>query len=1371
MKNKFTKVISFIMSAVMTVSTLTTLASSAEMGYETDEGNRASTPASLNDDVLFGSLKFTETDKSVEVENQPQNPDYTIYRVKHDRKTSNVEVNYHAVEDCILFVGIYNDDGTQLHTSITQELTASDDGDVELIIPDVLPDHYLVKAFLVGKMMQDPLSKPAFYNKETKVMQDILSTTTEDFEEDDTVINLDKDKDNNFFVLQDDIIEVKTAGIYIETDDNGCFKFKKCNEISALKKGDKAVVYTEQGIISFIVEKSESNGDTIIITPDSDADVGEIFKFIKIDTMETAEYEAVKEETDDKTSNQPEPKSAPQDFNVPYPESPKALKKYDLPDISVNLEYEIPNGKNEDLNDTDDLVETDIAATLKIGLTLDVEVYYDISDLYFGFDCTFRKNLDIECKAECKLNAVKFKPKKFSPYSNANFSIPIFGNSIVGITLNPEIYITVSGSAIIKFEAEETIECDTKNGLTHTKKEPIFKELEADVTVDIRFNAAVKIMIVSFDVFTVNLYGGIRFEAKISKSFEKAKNYERHDCSLCVDFDISLYFGISAEAKALWKNWSWPIAEVPINLGKFYWSSDIGWGKGKCKNYSHRIKLKIYDIDTEEPLEGFKVYHQTDNGLDSQIIDTTGSNGEIEVWVNDKYLKDYSYVVTAKKGTYKQSVPVGLLWHRKEEGIQSFNIPIYIPKPNSSSDNEDKKKAEINDITVSYGGKSDVVKSGRLPIEYGEETLFEKPYNGPFTYYSVHENGDCYFWGDGYLQIPDLSKYGAKKAIVIDPNVKMCSDDQTTKYGECEGSWESIDLSIMNFERIPDIFFINLTELKDINLPSGIKTIGRFAFCNCWNLEHINLPDTVERIEISAFDGATGLKSFTCPKNLKVIEHYAFHICKNLTEIKFNYGLEHIGWRAFSSSGLQSVNIPASVKEIGTEAFATNDLKVVTINGDFDVITAYNLGQVKYEVIDVDIDIKSDDKNDTAHIFNSTNMEKIVLNTGVTKIYPGLFIYSSKLKELKLPKTLKYIGAYAFQNTGLTSIEIPDNVVFIGREAFEGAKKLTSVKLPDSPIEVGAEAFAYSKLVSVDIPEKVKSLGYNAFYCTDTLKEFIVRNPQIITNVTNPKYVFNEKKNTYRNEIMYVIPRKDETKLKLTVYGYEGTEAELLANKTNNRFISLNASPTDTSLTTTTTTKTSNIKTTTTTTTTTAATTVVSTVVGANKDCVFIAVKDAATVVSDAITLLDSDNVAYFDQQTADDKGNVSFTFIPDKFTKWTYIFISEVDHLKIYRTVDTPDSDPKTEKFYVADPNVKIYGDTNADGEFDLSDTVMIMQSLANPDKYGINGTDDTHITLQGLTNGDVYDPGSGITMMDALCIQNYLLGNIKSLPVYLNT
>ncbi|MCM1007763.1 MAG: right-handed parallel beta-helix repeat-containing protein [Ruminococcus flavefaciens] len=84
------------------------------------------------------------------------------------------------------------------------------------------------------------------------------------------------------------------------------------------------------------------------------------------------------------------------------------------------------------------------------------------------------------------------------------------------------------------------------------------------------------------------------------------------------------------------------------------------------------------------------------------------------------------------------------------------------------------------------------------------------------------------------------------------------------------------------------------------------------------------------------------------------------------------------------------------------------------------------------------------------------------------------------------------------------------------------------------------------------------------------------------------------------------------------------------------------------------------------------------------------------------------------------------------------------------------------------SNPNPDIvWGDANCDGKVDMSDAVLIMQSLSNPDKYGLNGSDPTHITDLGMLNADVYENGtSGVTNQDALSIQKWRLELIPALP-----
>ena len=61
------------------------------------------------------------------------------------------------------------------------------------------------------------------------------------------------------------------------------------------------------------------------------------------------------------------------------------------------------------------------------------------------------------------------------------------------------------------------------------------------------------------------------------------------------------------------------------------------------------------------------------------------------------------------------------------------------------------------------------------------------------------------------------------------------------------------------------------------------------------------------------------------------------------------------------------------------------------------------------------------------------------------------------------------------------------------------------------------------------------------------------------------------------------------------------------------------------------------------------------------------------------------------------------------------------------------------------------LFGDADCSGEVRMNDAVRIMQSVANPDEYSL--------TVRGASNADVHERGDGVSNMDALAVQKYLI------------
>ena len=122
----------------------------------------------------------------------------------------------------------------------------------------------------------------------------------------------------------------------------------------------------------------------------------------------------------------------------------------------------------------------------------------------------------------------------------------------------------------------------------------------------------------------------------------------------------------------------------------------------------------------------------------------------------------------------------------------------------------------------------------------------------------------------------------------------------------------------------------------------------------------------------------------------------------------------------------------------------------------------------------------------------------------------------------------------------------------------------------------------------------------------------------------------------------------------------------------------------------------------------------------------------------------------------ADTPKTETTTKAPDKTTTTTTV------------TTSTPASTATTEQDIVSSvlASSTLLGDSNCDGSVNLADAVLIMQSLANPSKYGEKGSDKGRITAQGSANADCSNVGDGVTNKDALAIQKYMLKLISKLP-----
>lgn len=260
--------------------------------------------------------------------------------------------------------------------------------------------------------------------------------------------------------------------------------------------------------------------------------------------------------------------------------------------------------------------------------------------------------------------------------------------------------------------------------------------------------------------------------------------------------------------------------------------------------------------------------------------------------------------------------------------------------------------------------------------------------------------------------------------------------------------------------------YMALLTLTEINVPNGVVSIVGDTLSGS-SATKIILPDTVSsnlsgtvfngmnkltKIELSStsknlklvdgnlysYDGKRFIKymgtskTFTVPEGVETLVSRC--ITKSMTTLNLPSTLKVIeGWSLSSMSGVNLLNIPASVTTMYTYSFSA-DTKLRVAEGNS-----------TYKRID----------------------DVLILNKAGTKV----MMANRNTTTYNIPNTVTEIGKSAFYYCSkMTSITIPDSVTTIGAGAFEGCSSLTEITIPQSVTSIGSDAFVYcGKLMAINI--------------------------------------------------------------------------------------------------------------------------------------------------------------------------------------------------------------------------------------------------------------------------------------------------------------
>ena len=137
------------------------------------------------------------------------------------------------------------------------------------------------------------------------------------------------------------------------------------------------------------------------------------------------------------------------------------------------------------------------------------------------------------------------------------------------------------------------------------------------------------------------------------------------------------------------------------------------------------------------------------------------------------------------------------------------------------------------------------------------------------------------------------------------------------------------DLSMAETTEIPSKAFYDAASLRKVQLPSTITIIREKAFSNT-GLEYIDLAN-VQEFENSVFVNCKNLKSIDIPASVTTLGRWIFEGCANLKDITLHEGLTTLSASTFYGCGITEIDIPTTVSEIPDYCFGETKLTTITI--------------------------------------------------------------------------------------------------------------------------------------------------------------------------------------------------------------------------------------------------------------------------------------------------------------------------------------------------------------------------------------------------------------------------------------------------------
>lgn len=277
---------------------------------------------------------------------------------------------------------------------------------------------------------------------------------------------------------------------------------------------------------------------------------------------------------------------------------------------------------------------------------------------------------------------------------------------------------------------------------------------------------------------------------------------------------------------------------------------------------------------------------------------------------------------------------------------------------------------------------------------------------------------------------------------------------------------------------LSDLAFYNCSDLSAVILPEGLERIGISAFEGCTGLENHDLPSTLKEIGDNAYKNSS-ITSITLPEHLnelgigvfegskvskavlvadiETLGDDLFANCNSLSSVFLPLKLKSIGNRTFSKcQNLTEILFPATLESIGEEAFAESGLNnTLVIPNSVKTLGTRTFYENRIRVLTIGSGLEVIPEEAFAY-----NNDMLIVNfsEGLKEIAPNAFCKAGSITKLQLPGTLTTIGNGAFYGVDVCELEIPDGVKTLG-ECSCGVPALLTIGSGVTNIDVNAFGF------------------------------------------------------------------------------------------------------------------------------------------------------------------------------------------------------------------------------------------------------------------------------------------------------------------------